>query len=109
MSILDKILQTYKGHMGLVQHYLFRFFHELFFLLLIIEVRKARNKNILCGCNTLGAKINEIFYFYIYNCRARSPLVHHIVFLGNGEGNQKLFKKQSMYLFWKTNVCHLEK
>ena len=33
MSILDKILHTYKGHMGLVEHYLFIFFHELFLLL----------------------------------------------------------------------------
>ena len=37
MSIWDKILQTYKGHMGLVKHYLFGIFHELLFLLLIIN------------------------------------------------------------------------
>ena len=36
-----------------------------FFLLLIIEVRKDRNESILCGCNTLEAKINEIIDFYM--------------------------------------------
>ena len=40
-KLKEKILQTYKGHMGLVQHYLFKKFHELILLLLIIEVRKA--------------------------------------------------------------------
>jgi hypothetical protein len=62
----------------------------------------------MCGCNTLGAKFNEIIVFYIWDCRAQSPLVHHIVFLGNGEGNQKLYKNESMYVFSKTDVCHLE-
>ena len=95
--------------MGLVQHYLFIIVYEFVFLLLIIEDRKAQNENLLCGCNTLEAKINEILDFYIQDCRAFSLLVYHIVFLGNGEGNQKLNKKQSMYLFSKTNMCHLEK
>ena len=38
MSFSDKILPTYKGHMVLVKQYLFKKFHELLFLLLIIEV-----------------------------------------------------------------------
>ena len=43
MSILYKILKTCKGNMGLL------FIHIIswFFLLLIIEVRKARNENLL--------------------------------------------------------------
>ena len=65
MSILDKILQTCKGPMGLVQHYLFIIFYEILLLLLIIEVGKDWNENVLCGCNTLEAKINEIFDFFI--------------------------------------------
>ena len=107
MPILYKILQTYKGHMVLVQHYLLVVFHDFF--LLIIEVRKARNESVMCGCNTLEEKIIEILDFYIKYWRDRSLLVHHIVFLANGEDNQKLYEKKSMYLFSKTNVCHLQK
>ena len=40
-------------------------FSWIFLLLLIIEVKRDSNENILCGCNTLGEKINEIIDFYI--------------------------------------------
>ena len=72
-------------------------------------MKKLANENVVCGRNTLGEKINEILDFYIQYCRDWSLLVHHTNFLANGEGNQKLYKKQSMYLFSKTNLCHLEK
>ena len=49
MSIWEKILQTYKGHMGLVKHYLFKKFHELFFLLLIIESENLEIKTLCEG------------------------------------------------------------
>ena len=53
----------------------------------------------MCRCNTLGEKINEILDFLIEDHRAWSRLVHHIVFMGNGDGNQKLYNKQSMHVF----------
>ena len=44
-------------------------------------------------------KIKEILDFYVKYFRARYLQVHHIVFLGNGEGNQKLYKKNQCIYF----------
>ena len=40
-------------------------FSWIILLLLIIEVWKPWNENVLFGCNNLGAKHNEIISFYI--------------------------------------------